>query len=74
MKTESRRLTAINSLIIMQTCLNKIPPDLPFPKGGDYPSLAKRGEGRFYKACPFNFETLNELSFIQEGGDGEDHC
>jgi hypothetical protein len=34
------------------------------PKGGDYPSLAKRSEGRFYKACPFNFETLNELSFI----------
>jgi len=25
----------------------KIPPNLPFPKGGIIPSLAKRGQGRF---------------------------
>jgi hypothetical protein len=31
----------------MTTLIYKIPPNLPFPKGGIYPSLAKRGEGRF---------------------------
>ena len=32
----------------MNTLFHKIPPCLPFPKGGTvYPSLAKRGEGRF---------------------------
>ena len=29
------------------TSISKIPPNLPFPKGGINPSLAKRGEGRF---------------------------
>jgi hypothetical protein len=38
----------INSLIIVETLLYKIPPNLPLPKGGIiYPSLKKRGEGRF---------------------------
>jgi hypothetical protein len=26
----------------------KIPPNLPFPKGGINPSLTKRGKGRFF--------------------------
>jgi len=26
----------------------KIPPNLPLPKGGKFPSLTKRGEGRFF--------------------------
>jgi hypothetical protein len=32
-----------------------------------YPSLAKRGEGRFYGVCQFNFEALNKfLTKFQE--------
>ncbi|MFZ3091545.1 MAG: hypothetical protein WA240_13110 [Nitrospirota bacterium] len=31
----------------MTTFICKIPPNLPFPKGGISPSLEKRGEGRF---------------------------
>jgi len=37
----------------------KIPPFLPFPKGGKYPSLAKRGEGRFCDPYQFIFGTLS---------------
>jgi len=59
----------INSLIIMTTLFYKIPPHLPFPKGGKLPLFgrqpigplarrAKRGQGRFCGACQFNFETL----------------
>ena len=31
----------------MKTFICKIPPNLPLLKGGSYPSLAKRGQGRF---------------------------
>jgi len=46
----------INSLIVITTLICEIPPYLPFlaaqalaqrAKGRNYPSLAKRGEGRF---------------------------
>ena len=30
-----------------------------FQREGNYPSLAKRGPGRFCGACQFNFETFN---------------
>jgi hypothetical protein len=33
----------------MTTLFCKIPPTLPFPKGGIIPSLAKRGKGRFLR-------------------------
>jgi hypothetical protein len=36
----------------------EIPPNLPFPKEGIYPSLAKRGEGRFFR---INFFTTSAL-------------
>jgi len=36
-----------NSLKIMTTLFCKIPPILPFPKGGIIPSWAKRNKGRF---------------------------
>jgi hypothetical protein len=32
----------------MKILIYKIPPILPLPKGGNYPSLAKRGVGRFF--------------------------
>jgi hypothetical protein len=36
-------------------------------KREEFPSLAKRGEGRFYGACQFNFEALNKcLTKIRE--------
>jgi hypothetical protein len=57
---------------IETTFIHKIPPDLPFQptvgalsKGGiNIPSLAKGGEGRFFK-CKYYFETINKsLIFI----------
>ena len=55
----------------MRTLFYKIPPHLPFPKGGKLPLFgrrpigplarrAKRGQGGFCGACQFNFETLNK--------------
>jgi hypothetical protein len=35
----------------MTILICKIPPLLPFAKGRGYPSLAKRGEGRFSDVC-----------------------
>jgi hypothetical protein len=40
----------------MTGLIYKIPPGLPLPKGGIYPSLEKRGEGRFSKKeCKIQF-------------------
>jgi len=36
------------------------PPSSPFDKG-EYPSLEKRGEGRFSNQCQFYLETLYKL-------------
>jgi hypothetical protein len=37
----------INSLKIITTLFCKIPPNLPFPKGGIIPLFGKEGQGRF---------------------------
>ena len=38
----------INSLIIMTTLFYKIPPPLPFPKGGIMPLFGKEGLGEIF--------------------------
>ena len=52
----------------MATLIYKIPPTLPFPKGGIIPLFgnpfpvlrqAKRGEGRFSKLCLSDYPILN---------------
>jgi len=46
---------------IMPSLFNcEIPPNLPFPKGGDNPSLAKRGEGRFSNQGYVHIHLLEE--------------
>jgi len=35
----------INSLIVVTTLFYKIPPNLPFPKGGALPLFGKEGKG-----------------------------
>jgi hypothetical protein len=37
----------MNSLKIVTALFYKIPPNLPFPKGGIKPLFGKEGEGRF---------------------------
>jgi hypothetical protein len=43
--------------------LSKIPPHLPLPKGGTFPSLEKRGGGRFYDQCQFYFENIDNIRY-----------
>ena len=42
------RETAIRSLVMKATRICKIPPNLPFAKGGTVPLFGKEGEGKFY--------------------------
>jgi hypothetical protein len=51
----------INSLIIITTLFIKSLLTSLFQREGKYPSLAKRGKGRFCGTCQFNFGTLNKI-------------
>jgi hypothetical protein len=42
-------LRVINSLKIMTTFFYKIPPNLPFPKGGIIPLFGKEGQGEILR-------------------------
>jgi hypothetical protein len=42
---ESKKITDINGLIIITTLINKIPPNLPFSKGGIKPLFGRRPIG-----------------------------
>ena len=44
----------INSLKIICTLIYKIPPDLPFPKGGIQPLFGKEGYGEIFKKYLIN--------------------
>jgi len=55
----------IKGLKIETISVQKIPPNLPLPKGGiSSPSLEKRGEGRFTQ-CKSYFETV--INFKKSG-------
>jgi hypothetical protein len=45
----------INSLIIMMTSFYKIPPHLPFPKGGKLPLFDKEGPGEILQCMSIQF-------------------
>jgi len=45
----------INSLIIMTTLFYKIPPPLPFPKGGELPLFGKEGPGEILRCMSIQF-------------------
>jgi hypothetical protein len=47
-----------NNSIITKFTVKSLPASLY--KGRNYPSLIKRGEGRFYRRCPFYFEAVNK--------------
>jgi hypothetical protein len=50
----------------MTALIRKIPPILPFPKGG-IPLFGKEGRGEIFPClCQFNFETLDKYSFEGE--------
>ena len=51
----------INSLIIITALFIKSLLTSLFQRERKYPSLAKRGKGRFCGTCQFNFETLNKI-------------
>ena len=52
----------IKSLIIMTTLFIKSLLSSLFQREDLYPSLVKRGKGRFSDLCKFNFKTLNMLA------------
>lgn len=51
-----------NSLIIITTLIDKIPPTLPFQRE-ELPLFGKEGGGEIFQyLCQFNFETLNNMT------------
>jgi hypothetical protein len=41
--------------------VEKIPPNLPLQRAAISPSLAKRGEGRFYDICILTYDLVNTM-------------
>ena len=45
-----------NRLKIIATFICKIPPALPFPKGGIIPLFGKEGIGEIFKSCLLHYD------------------
>ena len=54
----------INQSIIITTLFYKIPPHLPFPKGGTIPLFGKEGLGEiFRRICLLYYGLINKLRY-----------
>jgi hypothetical protein len=64
-------MNIINSFKIITTLFVKSLLTSLYQREDLYPSLAKRGKGRFFDLCKFNFETvINNLEIYFIGGRG----